>query len=114
VFIERLWKTIKNEHVYLHAYATVSEAKAKLAVYVELTRFVPGAKWIDDSDIDLYFHHVCNGRDRQGKVISAVGIAGLRERVEPNIDAFAESVSAAARELSRWSGASVADSWEKA
>jgi hypothetical protein len=47
-------------------------------------------------------------------VISAVGIAGLRERVEPNIDAFAESVSAAARELSRWSGASVADSWEKA
>jgi hypothetical protein len=51
--------------------------------------------------IDLYFHHVCNGLDRQGKVISAVGIAGPRERVEPNIDAFAESVSAAARKLSR-------------
>jgi hypothetical protein len=49
--------------------------------------------------IDLYFHHGCNGRDRQGKVISAVGIAGPRERVEPNIDAFAEVVSAAASEL---------------
>jgi len=35
VFVERLWKTIKYEHVYLHAYATVSEAKAKLAVYID-------------------------------------------------------------------------------
>ena len=34
VFVERLWKTIKYEHVYLHAYATVSEAKAKLAAYL--------------------------------------------------------------------------------
>ncbi len=34
VFVERLWKTIKYEHVYLHAYTTVSEAKAKLAVYI--------------------------------------------------------------------------------
>lgn len=34
VFVERLWKTIKYEHVYLHAYGTVSEAKAKLAVYI--------------------------------------------------------------------------------
>ena len=28
-------KTIKYEHVYLHAYATVSEAKAKLVVYID-------------------------------------------------------------------------------
>jgi putative transposase len=35
VFVERLWKTIKYEHVYLHAYATVSEAKGKLAVYID-------------------------------------------------------------------------------
>ena len=34
VFVERLWKTIKYQHVYLHAYGTVSEAKAKLAVYI--------------------------------------------------------------------------------
>jgi len=35
VFVERLWKTIKYEHVYLHAYASVSESKAKLAVYID-------------------------------------------------------------------------------
>ncbi len=33
VFIERLWRTVKYEEVYLHAYATVSEAKAALARY---------------------------------------------------------------------------------
>jgi putative transposase len=35
VFVERLWKTIKYEHVYLHAYATVSEARAKLTTYID-------------------------------------------------------------------------------
>jgi len=34
VFVERLWKTIKYEHVYLHAYESVSDARAKLAVYI--------------------------------------------------------------------------------
>jgi putative transposase len=33
VFIERLWRTVKYEEVYLHAYATVSEAKGGLARY---------------------------------------------------------------------------------
>lgn len=35
VFVERLWKTIKYEHVYLHAYDSVSEARAKLAEYLD-------------------------------------------------------------------------------
>ena len=35
VFVERLWKTIKYEHVYLHAYETVSEARLKIATYLE-------------------------------------------------------------------------------
>ena len=35
VFVERLWKTIKYEHVYLHAYETVSEARTKLATYLD-------------------------------------------------------------------------------
>ena len=43
--------------------------------------------------------------DRHAKVIAAVGISGPRERVEPNIDAFAEVVGAAAKELSRRMGA---------
>lgn len=33
VFIERLWKTVKYEHVYLHAYDTVSEARNALKHY---------------------------------------------------------------------------------
>jgi putative transposase len=34
VFVERLWRSIKYEEVYLHAYDTVSEARASLARYV--------------------------------------------------------------------------------
>jgi putative transposase len=34
VFIERLWKSIKYEEVYLHAYDSVSAAKAGIARYV--------------------------------------------------------------------------------
>ena len=33
VFVERLWRTVKYEHVYLHAYETVAEAEAGLAAY---------------------------------------------------------------------------------
>lgn len=33
VFVERLWKSVKYEEVYLRAYASVSEAKAGLARY---------------------------------------------------------------------------------
>ena len=35
VFVERLWKTIKYEHVYLHAYDSVSDARAKLTGYLD-------------------------------------------------------------------------------
>ena len=35
VFVERLWKSVKYEEVYLKAYNTVSEAKAGLAHYFE-------------------------------------------------------------------------------
>jgi putative transposase len=34
VFVERLWKTIKYEEVYLHAYDTVSTAKESLTRYI--------------------------------------------------------------------------------
>lgn len=33
VFVERLWKSVKYEEVHLHAYETVSQAKASLASY---------------------------------------------------------------------------------
>ena len=38
VFVERLWKTIKYEEVYLHAYDTVADAKAgSLATSTSIT-----------------------------------------------------------------------------
>ena len=33
VFVERLWKSVKYEHVYLHAYESVDEARRQLASY---------------------------------------------------------------------------------
>jgi len=35
VFVERLWKSVKYEHVYLHAYDSVSEARTKIATYLD-------------------------------------------------------------------------------
>ena len=37
VFVERLWRTIKYEEVYLRAYDTVSEAKASHGRYLDFT-----------------------------------------------------------------------------
>jgi putative transposase len=33
-FVERLWRSIKYEEVYLRAYASVSEARASLGQYI--------------------------------------------------------------------------------
>ena len=35
VFVERLWRSVKYEEVYLRAYASIAEAKASLARYFE-------------------------------------------------------------------------------
>ena len=35
VFVERLWRTIKYEHVYLRAYDSVSDARAQIAEFIE-------------------------------------------------------------------------------
>jgi transposase InsO family protein len=35
VFVERIWKSIKYEEVYLHAYAPVNEARTSMGRYVE-------------------------------------------------------------------------------
>ena len=35
VFVERIWKSIKYEEVYLHAYNSVSEARARIGKYIE-------------------------------------------------------------------------------
>lgn len=35
VFVERLWRSLKYEHVYLHAYESVAEARTKIGRYIE-------------------------------------------------------------------------------
>ncbi|MFO0189497.1 MAG: integrase core domain-containing protein, partial [Alphaproteobacteria bacterium] len=35
VFVERLWRSIKYEEVYLRAYASVPEARASLGRYID-------------------------------------------------------------------------------
>ena len=35
VFVERLWRAVKYEHVYLHAYETVAEARSMIGAYLE-------------------------------------------------------------------------------
>src|SRR5205823_4578034 len=35
IFVERLWRSLKYEEVYLHAYATVAEAKAGIGAWLE-------------------------------------------------------------------------------
>jgi putative transposase len=57
VFVERLWKAVKYEHVYLHAYETVSEARAKLAMYLEFyNRRRPHTALDANTPDDMYFN----------------------------------------------------------
>jgi len=35
VFIERLWKTLKYDHVYLHAYESVADARSKILSFLK-------------------------------------------------------------------------------
>ena len=35
IFVERLWRSLKYEEIYLHAYATVAEAKAGIGAWLE-------------------------------------------------------------------------------
>jgi putative transposase len=35
IFVERLWRSLKYEEVYLHAYASVAEAKAGICAWLE-------------------------------------------------------------------------------
>jgi putative transposase len=34
IFVERLWRSLKDEEVYLNAYATVAEAKAGIDAWL--------------------------------------------------------------------------------
>jgi putative transposase len=56
VFVERLWKTIKYEHVYLHAYESVSEARTQIATYLDFyNRRRPHSRLDRRTPDDVYF-----------------------------------------------------------
>ena len=57
--LERLGRTIKYEEVYLHAYASVDEARAGLTHYLTLynTRR-PHSSLADQAPDQAYFQHV--------------------------------------------------------
>jgi putative transposase len=56
VFIERFWKTLKYQEVYLRAYDTVSEARSSIARYVEFYNSRRPHSSIDDYTPDeAYF-----------------------------------------------------------
>jgi putative transposase len=57
VFVERLWKTIKYEEVYLHAYDTVADAKTCLARYIDFYNTRRPHRALDGATPDsLYFN----------------------------------------------------------
>ena len=56
VFVERLWRTIKYEEVYLRAYDSVSEARASLGRYLDLyNRRRPHSSLDDRTPDQAYF-----------------------------------------------------------
>jgi putative transposase len=55
VFVERLWKSVKYEHVYLHAYETVAEARSQLGDYLELFNSVRPHSSLDRQTPDMVY-----------------------------------------------------------
>ena len=56
VFVERLWKSVKYEHVYLHAYDSVSEARAQITAYLDFyNRRRPHSRLDRQTPDDVYF-----------------------------------------------------------
>jgi len=56
IFVERLWRSIKYEEVYLHAYASVSEAKAGIGRYLaQYNGSRPHSRLADQTPDEAYF-----------------------------------------------------------
>ena len=58
VFVERLWRSVKYEEVYLHAYDTVSEARASIGRYLDFyNRRRPHSSLDAATPDQAYFDH---------------------------------------------------------
>jgi putative transposase len=55
VFVERLWRSVKYEEVYLHAYETVSAARAGLARYLDFYNLRRPHRSLDGSTPDEFY-----------------------------------------------------------
>ena len=55
VFVERLWRSIKYEEVYLHAYDSVSDAKTGLARYINFYNTVRPHSSLDKKTPDEFY-----------------------------------------------------------
>jgi putative transposase len=56
VFVERLWRSVKYEEVYLHAYDNVSEAKSGLGKYfTQYNQHRPHSALDDQTPDEFYF-----------------------------------------------------------
>ena len=59
VFIERVWRSIKYEEVYLHAYKTVAEARASIGRYIEFYNAVrPHSSLKANTPDQVYFNRL--------------------------------------------------------
>jgi putative transposase len=57
VFVERLWRSLKYEHVYLHAYESVAEARTKIGRYFEFYNSQrPHSSLRAQTPDQVYFH----------------------------------------------------------
>jgi putative transposase len=87
VFVERLWRSVKYEEVYLRAYDSVAEARASIGRYLDFCNrkrlhSSPGARTPDLA----YFHHQPRPNPRPWPPeFSLPGLARLSSRATPSL-----------------------------
>ena len=58
MIIERFWRTVKYEEVYLKAYQTTSESRARLTQYIRFYNEMQGHRALNGQNPDsVYFNY---------------------------------------------------------
>jgi putative transposase len=55
VFVERLWRSVKYEEVYLHAYGSIAEANRRLAIYFDFYNRIRTHQSLDGMTPDVAY-----------------------------------------------------------